>query len=390
MTWTEEDRLLTAIAAQSYSPDAISRINAAIQNGMDWHRLYYIAGKEGLDPLLYRRCRHLQLLHLLPGWLAEDLYQSYRQTIFQNLYFLRFLEELSGILKAYNLPVIVFKGAALLNSVYTDIGLRPMEDIDLMVRPGDLYALQQILEKMGFEQDQLYPTTFKKGIIHVDLHMDFLSTHRIKTRQDLTKINLEDVWNRAVPFMDESIPLFRLALYDSLIALCLHLLKHHFSRLIWFIDIKETIEQSNQEFDWMDLARYSRKVGTERVILYVILLTKHILGLRIPDDVLKHFGKESLSTIEKQILRIRLANEPMGRLSQLLYLFQMSKSSQRLRFIWENIFPQKEVMAQIFPSAGRRLSPDLYILRGLDILLNGIIDVFAGARVVFKKSLPRI
>ena len=385
-----ENKILTEIAAERQNSRDAAWIKQNISAGIDWSFLILYAIDEGLISFLYCYCRNQDLLDALPDWVGDELYYSYRQTIFHNTILLHFLEKFGEHLRSRKLAAVVLKGASLLNSVYTDIGLRPMEDIDLMVRPGDLIALQQILEKMGFEQDQLYPTTFKKGIIHVDLHTDFLSAHRIRSRQGLTKIDLEEVWDRAVPFMEAEIPLFRLALYDNLIFLCFHLLKHNFSRLIWFLDIKKTIEQSNQDFDWLDFAAFSRKVSAERVMLYVILLTKHILGLRVPDDALKRFGIKHLSTTEKQILRIRLANEPMGRLAQLLYLFQMRKISQKLRFIWENIFPQKEVMEQIFQPATRRLSPDLYILRGLNIFLNGMIDVFLGTRALLKGSLPRI
>ena len=390
MNNTGENKLLIAIAARSLALEDPVIIKSSFREDVDWKSFISRALNEGLLPLLYRQCRDLNLLSFMPEWAREDLHQSYRQTAFQNLLFLKFIEELGETLQRNNLPVIILKGASLLNIVYTDIGLRPMEDIDLMVHPKDLKGLKILLEDMGLVRDKVYPNTYVRGIIHVDLHTDFLSTHRIRSREGLLKIQSDKVWQRAGPFMEKEVPLYRLSTYDNLIALSFHILKHHFSRLIWFADIKGIIKSHDVEFDWLDIAAYSRNTGAERCLLYVMLLTKHLLGLKVPDDALKALGKGRLSIIEKYILRIRMANEPMGRLSLFLYLFQIKKMSQKFFFIREYVIPRKEVMNQIFPSSTSHRSPQKYILRTLDILLNGIRDLFWGAKAIFKGSLPRI
>ena len=67
------------------------------------------------------------------------------------------MDGLGKALKERKLQVIVLKGAALLNTVYHDVALRPMEDIDLMVRQEHRDELKNLLETMGFVQSPLYP-----------------------------------------------------------------------------------------------------------------------------------------------------------------------------------------------------------------------------------------
>ena len=379
-----------AMATQSPGEEETIRIGAGLRMVLDWDNLVARASDEGLAPFLYRRCRDLGLLTCIPARAREFLRSSYRQTVLHNLYLLRFMEELDWVAGGRGLSVVVLKGAALLNSIYEDVGLRPMEDIDLMVRIEDLGLLKLLLEQMGFAPDRFYPDTYKRGIIHVDLHTDFLSAHRIRSRRALIKIQPEKVWDRVEPVMEGANHLYRLSLYDNLIALSFHMLKHCFTRLIWFVDIKEILIKQGVRFDWPGLAESARKMGGQRCLLYVLIMTKHLLGLNVPDDALRSFGRADLSIIEQYILRIRLANEPVGRLSQLLCLFQIREASGRVRFVMESLFPRKSVMYQIFPAVSSCRSRPAYARRTLDILLNGSLDLFLGAKAVFKGFLPKI
>lgn len=104
MNWSKEDKLLTLIAVQTLSGEAPSQIKKCLWASLDWIRLFNIATEQGLAPPLYRHFHRLEILDSLPEWLKENLYQSYRQTTIQNLYFLKFLKELEDILKKMALP----------------------------------------------------------------------------------------------------------------------------------------------------------------------------------------------------------------------------------------------------------------------------------------------
>ncbi|MBW1701578.1 MAG: nucleotidyltransferase family protein [Deltaproteobacteria bacterium] len=388
MNLTREEKLLRLIAAQRLESTQAAAIRREVNNGLEWYRLINIALYNGLASLLYRHLKDLELFPLAPEWFEEALEKVYNKTVFHNLRILRFLNDLGQILKKENIPVIILQGAALLMSVYDDPGVRPMEDIDLMVRPDHRRRLQRIFQEMGFSSDSIYPDTYRKGIIYIDIHVDILSSERIHARKWVMNTGPEDIWNSALPLMDKSIPLYRLTPFDNLIALSNHLLKHNLERLKWFMDIREIILAESGTFDWDRFVFRCRESGSDRCVLYILLLARRLLGLEVPEIIFDSFGRKRLSSIEKTILRLRLKNKDVGRLFQVLWLFQINKKSEQFRFIIENIFPRKEIMNQIFVSSPR--VPPSYTLRFFNILSHGLYDIFSAFRHIIFSRLPRL
>jgi hypothetical protein len=63
------------------------------------------------------------------------------------------LRELAIVLNAcqrHSIQVLVLKGAALAETVYKDIALRPMSDVDLLVKPAQLAQTRHLLATLGF------------------------------------------------------------------------------------------------------------------------------------------------------------------------------------------------------------------------------------------------
>lgn len=81
------------------------------------------------------------------GWLARQLQQNrVRSGLFAT--------DLSAILAAAaacGLPVMPLKGSLLAFTRYRDPGLRPMADIDLLVRPSDERGAHEILHRLGYD-----------------------------------------------------------------------------------------------------------------------------------------------------------------------------------------------------------------------------------------------
>ncbi|MEA3280027.1 MAG: nucleotidyltransferase family protein [Thermodesulfobacteriota bacterium] len=380
-----EDKLLRVIARQTLSWDDAAWLEKNMREGIDWPVVIYKAFEEGLASFLYLHCRNLGTLTNLPESSRKLLIRIYAETLLINRHMIKVLEELDEYVKRYEIQVIVLKGASLINWVYEDIGLRPMEDVDLMVRPENMYDIKRALERMGFSVDRLYPNTFRKGIISLDIHTDLLSSHRIRSRKRIMNLQYEDVWKRAVP-IDNGSSIYRLSLYDNIIALSSHLLKHGFRRMIWFVDIKESIEKSGDEFNWSEMIQYSKRIQAQRLLLYIMLLSKQLMGMNVPDHILNDLGKNDLSLVEKYILRLRLTDEPLGMITEILWLFQISKQSDKVQFIMENIFPRKAIMRQIFPTTSySRLK---FLLRFIDIFSHAFRDFSSAFRIIIGGRLP--
>jgi len=379
------NKLFRLIARQTLCSDDAVWLEENIQKGIDWPFVAQRALKEGLASFFYYHCRNLDVLAVLPEDIRKIFGRIYAETLLINRHLLKVMDGLGKALKERKLQVIVLKGAALLNTVYHDVALRPMEDIDLMVRQEHRDELKNLLETMGFVQSPLYPDSFRKGILSLDIHSDFLSSHRILSRREVLNIRSEDVWNSAIP-VSGSTSLYGLSLYDNLIALSFHLLKHRYSRLIWFVDIAEMIHPCESAFTWLEMIAYSRRVHADRILLYALLLTKHLIGVHVPDDVLMDLGKENLSQIEKYLLRLRLMQAPLGTMTDMLWIFQLRGAGRQMRFVAENIFPQRNVMKQIFPSSPRHFT--MLLQRSALVFSQVLSDLFMSIRCALKTSLP--
>jgi len=380
-----ENRLFQVIAQQA--PDRADLVWLAENNreGLDWPAAAQRAFDEGLAPLLYYHCRNMNILEAIPESTKKFLARIYAETSLINTHLLQEMTELEKGLEKRDIQVIVLKGAALLKTVYRDVALRPMEDIDLMVRQEHLNELKNVLESMGFAQNRLYPGSFGKGILSIDIHSDLLSSHRIRSRQAILDIRPEDAWSSSIPINGSS-SLYRLSLNVNLIALSFHLLKHRYDRLIWFVDIAESIKTYQSMSDWQDLIEYSRRVRADRLLLYTLLLTKRLLGVKVPDDVLTDLGKEDLSPVERYILRLRLMHVPLGTVMDLLWMFQIQGTGKKIRFIRENIFPRREVMNQIFPDTSYRFGT--FLKRAILVSSQVLADLLTLFRGVLRGGLP--
>lgn len=386
MTRSErESKLFQVIAQQTLGRADLVWLAENNREGMDWPTVTQRAFDENLAPLLYYHCRDMNILENIPESTKKFLARIYAETSLINMHLLQEMTKLGKGLEKLDIQVIVLKGAALLKTVYRDVALRPMEDIDLMVRPEHLNGLKNVLESMGFAQNRLYPGSFAKGILSIDIHSDLLSSHRIRSRQAILDIRPEDAWSNSIPINGSS-SLYRLSLNVNLIALSFHLLKHRYDRLIWFVDIAESIKTYQSMLDWQDLIKYSRRVRADSLLLYTLLLTKRLLGVNVPDEVLTDLGKEELSPVERYILRLRLMHVPLGTVMDLLWMFQIQGTGKKIRFIRENIFPRREVMNQIFPDTSHRFGT--FLKRAILVSSQVLTDLLTLFRGVLRGGLP--
>ncbi len=386
MRHEKERDVVRTLARQSLSQDDALRLKESLDDAIQWPFILRSAIDQGIAPLLFHHFNNLALMETLPAYVRQVFSRLYGETMLLNRHITAVLSELEKACEGSEIRVIVFKGAALLSTVYRDIALRPMEDIDLMVRPKQKDTVQAILSKRGFVRDPLYPMTFRRGVITVDVHDDFLSTHRIRSRRKIMNVHMDDVWARSIPLNENLRHIFRLSQYDNLLALSFHILKHRFSRLIWFADIRESVNAGDTIFGWTGFLDYVDDVGAHKIVLYALLLAKHLVTMDVPDYVLQRLGKDALSTLEHTILRLRLADADPRTVIDLLWIFQIPGGVRRLQFIFENIFPRQEVMNQIFP--GSSLPVHTFLRRAIITGSRVFIDGASAFKFVAKGGLP--
>ncbi len=109
-----------------------------------------LAAIEFLSPLLYYRLKQLNV----PGYngILPQLKDSYMKNTARNVLLLKQVKLLKKRAEQDGIQMILLKGAGLAISVYNEIGLRPMADIDILVHRQHTERIKELME-----HDNMHP-----------------------------------------------------------------------------------------------------------------------------------------------------------------------------------------------------------------------------------------
>lgn len=256
---------LLQLCARATTHPSLKQLLADRCHGIsDWDALLVLAEQQGLAPLLQW---HLQGLEFS---LPENARRALHLLVLRHRQCNQAMATtLHGVLDLYRqaaIDVLVLKGAALAHTVYPEIGLRPMRDIDLLVRPEQAQQAQDLLIAEGFTvsngprpDDHFHlPALYKKaaGItVCIELHTGFFPNCPPWYRKPV----FDDLMSRAKTFTVQGCPASCLGHADML----WHVFEHGFhmpltyepSKLISAADLVTMVETKFTEIDWPQMAR---------------------------------------------------------------------------------------------------------------------------------------
>jgi hypothetical protein len=116
----------------------------------DWDLLLQLARQEGVAPLLYWRLSKSGRFSSIPESARNALRALYAATWTQNQKILKELGVLAHLFHEAGIPLVVLKGACYALTLYPDIGLRPMGDLDVLVPKEMMAEAVRIAESLGY------------------------------------------------------------------------------------------------------------------------------------------------------------------------------------------------------------------------------------------------
>ena len=326
-----------------------------------------MAVREGVAGLLYKNLKKIGVLGYLGHGQIERLQAFYYSAARLNL---RLLHDLKDILKKLNqskTPIVLLQGIPLLQQIYKDIGLRPLTDIDLWVLPEYFAAVESTLVKLGYQNDSLYPKTFKRDSTIIDVNTHILWADRIKSRRFLIVASQEDIYENCRIIDVEGQKGQCLSRVDQVIYLSLHAFKHNLDRLIWLVDIKNLLTSWDRS-DWVNLAGRSKQLGIKHIVSYILFYLDHLFEFRLPPDDRAIDEELKMGYLERHILQKRLQGKPLPAWGSLFLLPSGKGFQKRSNFFFENLFPGLEILRQIFPQSSNLSAWRLYLKRALQLV----------------------
>jgi len=374
---TNADFLLAALRIR-FDPSAAETVRAgasALEGG--WEALCATVQDERVGPLLSRT---LGKLDFVPPSVRETLRQSYRVSGLNNVLLFHELGEGLRALAAADLPVVVLKGAALADTVYDNAAVRPMCDVDLLVRRAELAAAQRVFEGLGFglARAETHPGALaehenevvlsKPGPIaaFVDLHWSLFDSPYYQQQ-----IAMDWFWDTAQPVRVADVPTRILGPEAQIIHLCGHLGLHHASHgLLWWHDIAQVLVCYRDRIDWPALLQQTERNELVLPVRDVLTRAAEDWKAPVPASVLERLRSTQPSRAERQAAAgFNAAGRPAGRRFW-ADLAAMPGWRPRLRFARTNLFPSLAYMRERYKVAHPLLLPLYYPYRWLRGLLG--------------------
>ncbi len=302
-------RVLVALSlgGTGLTPDEI------VHPGIRWTDVGAVAVHHNVAPLVYRGLRALDRVEALPeraGRLRDRCHALYIQNVAGNARLFAELERVLGPLRRAGIPVILLKGAAMTRSLFGDIGLRYMRDLDLLVPPDARGHALAVLRTLGYDivpgapadlaaharRDGLasLPTTASADAAtqlydryHFHYHLERerqafsleLHWHIVKPGR---RCAIDEFWHEARPAPVGDVEALCFRPEHLLLHLALHLMADEYPqlRLARFIDVH--MASTRQALDWAWLGRSARRHDARRALGVALNLARCVLGVAAP------------------------------------------------------------------------------------------------------------
>jgi hypothetical protein len=338
---------------------------------MPWSNLVDLARSQGVGGLLRAAIQGSD--PAIPAEIREELDQLYFATARDNALRFRELNEVLAAFRDAGVAVLLLKGAALAESVYDNVALRPMGDLDLLIAHQDLRRCGAILTGRNYAatEAEVAPGTqlAYRGQQAFACHGPFplvieLHWHPLDIPYYLAKIPVDWFWANSERQQLDGHAIQVLSAEANVLYLAAHLAFHHrFQGFRWFVDLAWLVHGHQDSLDWEWIITAAQR--------YELLLA---LGGTL-DRLAAHWPSLALDGPQQQLRRLQptpferrlfrlLTVEPRGPLLDFYTdILCLPSLPSRLRFILFNVFPQPTYMFKRYGGARAWQLPYWYLYR---------------------------
>ena len=336
-----EQRLMALLTRVSQlDVDAVQEV---LNQVLDWDYIYETTCLLGAAPLFYHHLRDLRPAGLQGTPLWDSFRTQYHLAMANNLYFGHELDKIAEEFSGHGIHCIGLKGMVLSRTIYPSPALRPMFDIDILVKEEDLQTACRILGELGYhplkkgelgkaQRYQYHAHYFKESASPV-----ILEVHWGLGEKNRYGMNEAGIWARAQksPYG----PYLEMSDDDTLLYLSLHFFKHFlFKRLSWLCDIHEWVNR--REIHWDRVVERARSQSIATYLAYTLIILERFYRMTLPvrtEEILR------IGPVRKNILDWYLRKydmfHPMTEnrwpIKRLFAFTCIDRMPDRLKFTWD-------------------------------------------------------
>ena len=293
--------------------DRDAAIRTAAQQLLDWKQVQRLAKYHGVLPLVYKR-----LQEVAPDLVPSDPMQE--MTTWQKAHEFRVFQMTVDLVKvvraleAENIPVLCLKGPTLATLAYGDPALRCYGDLDILVKQCDYPRAEAVLYALGaisflqndkiFSMEQERHSSFQYHHSHVEVHW------RVTTREFPRALNISDCFASSRSIAVNGQPISTLSAADVAMHACHHGTQHCWAKFRYVGDLAIALRAIDVQ-KWDMLLYAAREQGLYRPMLVGMCLCHELLGVVLPDEIMRAVHRDPLAR-----LAIRLVRSHLGRASE--------------------------------------------------------------------------
>ena len=218
----------------------------------------------------------------------------------RNLHMMHVLERIAAAFNDAGIPLLVMKGAALNLTLYTQLNERPMEDLDLLVRPENISKASSLLQQLGalrgesFVRDDFFPRFYYEVEysidaiypVKIDLHVRPLRPLRYSRF-----VPADALWANARPVRMGNATILVPSVEDMVIHLAAHAAIHGCRRRMWLQDIQLWIAVHRTEINWSRLLATVEGWRLAPPVRTGLECAERVFGPEFPGEVVRRLSQ---------------------------------------------------------------------------------------------------
>jgi hypothetical protein len=345
--------LVLLCAAAVLPPGAATRAGRLLDEGTDWPYLLGLASFQGVLPLMAGHLESGGFLPRVPRQYADYLKRSYEVTVVRNILMTSELAKVVSALRKEGIGTICLKGAALAQALYPNAYVRPVADMDILVRQRDQNAAGEIIRGMGYQpqpdrREGSHP--FHREYCRKAAFPIFLELHWGLENKALADFPEELMWSRAQPVEIQGVLTRSLSPEDNLLFLANHFPKHVDQQLKLLCDIAELLKKYRDSLDWAYIVSSAAAWQIKPAVYTALARAQKLLGAPVPEDLLRRLRppawryfllevlcREETAALPEKVTKLRTERAALVRGLMARGAHEMLSVLERYRGRWRRI-----------------------------------------------------
>src|SRR5215813_10839323 len=172
---TTSELLLNLVRA--VNDDAVTaRLNFLLEQSLDWDWLIHTAHEHRVLALIYKQLAGFA--DKVPPAVQTELRTRFKRSSEFNLGLTGKLVKLVQLMHEHGIPAIAYKGPALAQIAYGDIGLRQFTDLDILIHKADIYKTRDLFLANGSQPGWRLTESQEKAVLRHYYAYPFVSNNR--------------------------------------------------------------------------------------------------------------------------------------------------------------------------------------------------------------------